>query len=85
MNGALRWFSGPPPHIGWWEASVANSPDVWRWWNGEAWSWPVNAHHKLSVIGRIASMREPIWLEIEWTERWPENARVPRVNPNAPG
>lgn len=29
---------GPPPEVGWWQASDARRTDTWRYWNGERWS-----------------------------------------------
>jgi hypothetical protein len=36
---AVQWFSGPPPAVGWWPASVTcNFVDIYRWWDGFVWS-----------------------------------------------
>lgn len=76
-----RWRKGPPPHVGWWNASVARDPDMWRWWNGTHWS---------IAIHRAASAREialrvvlPVYTDedVRWTTYYPANARVPRVAP----
>ena len=79
----LKWHIGTPPHIGWWMASVYRDPEIWRWWNGRYWSRPVRidntskeaafrAKHAANGIG-VAG--------IEWSDYYPENARVPRVKP----
>lgn len=39
MSG-VQWFSGPPPAVGWWPASRRTVLDVYRWWDGEKWSYP---------------------------------------------
>lgn len=81
-----EWHSGPPPHIGWWNASNDENPGVWRWWNGEAWS--VAAYEGNSaeqVEHKAQTPLEPIWCEptdIYWCDYWPENARVPRIDPD---
>jgi len=76
---ARKWHNGPPPHVGWWNASNNKSPDVWRWWDGSRWS--------LSVVGCFASARRAAAISkskttdprIQWSTYWPENARVPRI------
>lgn len=32
------WTFGPPPSVGWWEASVNCTADLFRWWDGLTWS-----------------------------------------------
>lgn len=32
------WRSGPPPCVGWWNASTRRDPQVRRYWNGKRWS-----------------------------------------------
>jgi hypothetical protein len=32
------WVKGPPPAVGWWNASRCRDPEVRRWWNGSYWS-----------------------------------------------
>ena len=80
----LTWHSGPPPHVGWWHASYARNPDTWRWWNGAYWSLSVASTDSLVVVVVVVKLsRIPSRVEdsIEWTDYWPENARVPRVKP----
>lgn len=74
------WRSGPPPSIGWWNASISKSPDVWRWWNGKFWSRP--AYQEFSSED-AASLAEVLtnFVGIEWNDYWPENARVKPVRP----
>jgi hypothetical protein len=79
------WHSGVPPHIGWWNASNAKCPATWRWWNGAAWS--VAAYEGNSaeqVEHKAQTPLEPIWCEptdIYWSDYWPANACVPRIDP----
>lgn len=76
------WHSGPPPHVGWWNASACYDDDAWRWWNGECWSPSVYAYEPIRAVVRAASMHTVFCTgEIEWTDYWPENARVPRIDP----
>lgn len=75
-----KWNSGPPPFIGWWNACITNDPNEWRWWNGVNWS--ISVYEKDSDpehFAEILSIFTP--LLIRWTDYWPENARVPRIDP----
>ena len=76
------WKNGPPPHIGWWNASIVMDDRAWRWWDGEYWSMracPANSREQAMTV---AKTRSRITNEImQWTDYWPENARVPRVAP----
>jgi hypothetical protein len=38
MAKLTPWRKGPPPCVGWWNASVAQDPLCRRYWNGERWS-----------------------------------------------
>ena len=75
------WHSGPPPHVGWWNASNAKWNDTWRWWNGTSWSTFCTENMSLSSIARLAVHIEFNQQGIKWTDYWPENARVPRIDP----
>ncbi len=78
-----RWLKGPPPHIGWWNASTSKNIDVWRWWNGRFWSRAVAYCQSPKRAGQVAKMRTKCDINsIRYTTSWPENARVPRINPN---
>lgn len=75
------WRSGPPPHVGWWIASICQALDAWRWWNGKAWSraaYPEQTAAGAALEARRASV--PIE-RVEWTDFYPANARVPRLDP----
>ena len=76
------WKKGPPPHVGWWNASTCKNLSVWRWWNGRCWSGFALDHATPKEAATIAARRSGGWPAlIEWTDYWPENARVPRVKP----
>lgn len=79
----LIWHSGPPPHVGWWNASRGKADYAWRWWNGEYWSISVSTTDDAELAAQCALHGEPIHHEqIQWTDYWPENARVPRIVPD---
>ena len=74
------WHKGPPPHIGWWNASVNRNPKIWRWWNGRDWSAAATERFSAAYAGFKAE-KYTVAQDIEWTDYWPEGARVPRVAP----
>ena len=90
-EGERIWHSGPPPHVGWWNASSASYVDrwnptrnnVWRWWNGHTWSVPVYESNTISDVANRAELAldSDYSSAVEWTDYWPENARVPRIDP----
>ena len=78
-----KWHSGPPPHVGWWQASIERAGGRWRWWDGCRWSvtgfedmTSEDAAFVASCVSRLADV-----FPVEWTTYWPENARVPRIDP----
>ena len=77
------WHKGPPPHVGWWNASLDRNEEMWRWWGGTCWSMSVSRETGSQNVALFASV--PAYPEhqdlIEWTDYWPENARVPRIDP----
>lgn len=75
------WHKGPPPHIGWWNASLHFDPKAWRWWDGEQWSMSPNISLSADRAGAVASNKAPSEWPIQWSDYWPEGARVPRVDP----
>ena len=75
------WHKGPPPHVGWWNASNTQNGDAWRWWNGIEWSDLVFSIQGCEIAGFMASEADVERLPIEWTDYYPDNARVPRVKP----
>lgn len=76
------WNSGPPPHVGWWNASNMKDCDTWRWWDGAKWSLAAYPHFTAEHAAREAAHATKAW-RIEWTDHWPEGARVPRVDPRS--
>lgn len=80
------WHSGPPPHVGWWNASAMTNDNVWRWWDGKQWSKIVFDTELPKAAGKKTLKKLPKDLQstIEWTDYWPENARVPRIVINLP-
>jgi hypothetical protein len=77
------WHKGPPPHAGWWNASRENHRNAWRWWDGTEWSYFVYSHWDKVVVAHRATKKASDY-GILWTDYWPENARVPRVDPRLP-
>ena len=75
------WHKGPPPHIGWWNASPSRIKNEWRWWNGFCWSWFAREYYSGKMAAEIADVRSEITTLIKWTDYWPKNARVPRIKP----
>jgi len=80
-----KWFSGPPPFIGWWNASNSRSHSDWRWWNGSDWSavaYDTNDSKEAGIYAAVTRNGAVEYYPIEWTKYWPKNAIVKRVNPN---
>jgi len=71
------WKSGPPPHVGWWEASHYKYIGMWRYWNGKKWSFWYGKYE-------IPPKKPPINVNqvIFWNDYYPKNARVPRIDPS---
>ena len=83
------WHSGPPPHIGWWNAATGTHSLVnhcWRWWDGKQWSRSALANETALSAAESARYRipRPLQKAVRWTDYWPENARVPRIDPRQP-
>lgn len=76
------WHTGNPPHVGWWNASIFRAGGAWRWWNGKHWSLVVYDNFDLEYAARRATLKNTDKKAIEWSNYYPANARVPRVNPN---
>lgn len=78
------WKSGPPPCIGWWNASFSRSNDAWRWWDGNCWSIPAYPDYSAdqaaaaAAQSRVKSHKHEVPL---WNDYWPENARCKPVRP----
>ena len=85
-----KWYSGPPPHVGWWlctdNSFEHDYADMWRWWDGEAWSFfslSTDSAHNAGKNARCRAyfMRNKEKWGIRWSDYYPANARVPRVKP----
>lgn len=79
------WNNGPPPHIGWWNASsdTGNAPETFSWWNGFRWSLGTQPDKDAKDAAiRAKELRDPEDERlVRWTDYYPENARVPRIDP----
>lgn len=75
------WHKGPPPFSGWWNASMQKAEDSWRWWDGENWSYPLGESSRLEYVTSMSRVPAFPQEKVEWTDYWPENARVPRLDP----
>jgi hypothetical protein len=78
----IEWRSGSPPHAGWWLCREEKSiTPTWRWWNGQTWSFWVLPTESSFFVSDMA--KRPSFIEgIRWCYYWPENARVPRIDPD---
>jgi hypothetical protein len=65
-----NWKSGPPPHIGWWLTADHRGVHRWCWWNGLDYDYQGERKQAHTLC---------------WSDYYPENARVPRVDPSLPG
>lgn len=77
----MKWHKGPPPHVGWWNASLNQNPSSWRWWNGTEWSIAARDTRSAHAAAVFARTRSRLLKDIRWTDYYPANARVPRVAP----
>jgi len=77
------WHKGPPPHVGWWLANTGRYQGLWRWWNGSFWSHPANDTMTAEEAVIEAKLGRQFTGDefVQWTDYWPENARVPRIDP----
>lgn len=75
------WYGGEPPHIGWWNASVLEDCEIWRWWNGRCWSLIATKGDSAEVAFSYARRpdKHTLPLLIKWTTYYPKKARVPRI------
>lgn len=80
---ARTWHKGPPPHVGWWNASRNELTFCWRWWDGQCWSIPVFVGEDRLNAGSKAKVKETARLSrcVAWSDYYPKGARVPRVAP----
>ncbi len=78
-----KWNSGPPPHVGWWNASRVEDNSIWRWWDGRRWSSHVHDNATAAFAAHKATdkLRPSAGKGIWWTTYWPAGARVERSKP----
>ena len=81
MKATERWYKGPPPSIGWWPVKnhLLMHQGAYRWWDGEAWSWPAFMHESAEKAARWAAKKDDEGDGIEWTDRpanWPERSKT---------
>lgn len=82
----MKFNSGNPPHTGWWYTERDDGPysqpmAAWRWWNGKQWSMACHSDNSIAAI--VERAQEPTRIgqvRISWSDYWPYNARVPRIN-----
>ena len=75
------WRSGPPPSIGWWNASVYKAGDRWRWWDGKCWSYPAYPEFSMSEVLEAVKLKHLSNTSVYWNDYWPENARCKPERP----
>lgn len=81
-----KFYSGPPPFPGWFLSRPVpcdGSCAGWRFFDGEMWSGQVDEGQSAKEAANVARWFRWLWHvhEIEWSEYYPRNARVPRVDP----
>jgi uncharacterized protein YeaO (DUF488 family) len=78
------WNKGYPPFTGWWCTKIGPIADLWRWFDAEKRTWSISAatFYTAEMAARCAA-EDALALSdlIEWTNYWPKNARVPRIDP----
>lgn len=78
------WHKGWPPFTGWWNMNSVWDRDTWRWVDVENKfiSMPVYQNDRLIVAEELARIEDGLSInKFEYTFYWPENARVPRIDP----
>lgn len=75
------WHSGPPPYVGWWQASMMRAKHLWSWWDGTQWSNVVSEESCAERANLAATFRHAHNAQVEWNDYWPADARVPRLAP----
>lgn len=75
-----KWHKGPPPSVGWWQASAFRDPSMLRWWNGSYWSECAWKGCTERHIEHVSSNKAGFELyEIEWKDRpksWPARSKT---------
>lgn len=83
MQSTRPWHEGPPPFVGWWQASTTGDRGTWRWWDGFRWSRAAYPQMTAEQAARQAALQLPRGLsqQVCWTWEWPERGRVRREKP----
>lgn len=65
-------FSGSPPSIGWWPATIHGFRGPIRWWNGYWWSACAFKGDTMNQVIRMANTRADNATEdlIQWAHPW---------------
>ena len=81
-----KFHKGPPPFRGWWNVRFPHdtSERRWGWWDGKGWSTFARSGNTPRIAAAAAAYpgAEYVPKTILWSDYWPANARVPRINPN---
>ena len=72
MAADRNWYTGNPPHIGWWNASIARRNNIWRWWNGTEWSMNTTSRSTAEYAEIMANQKALVSFEIEWSDYRPK-------------
>lgn len=80
-----KWKKGWPPFKGWWNMSICRDSGIWRWIEPETGFISVAVYKNLDASdaarkAKVHDIFRPIE-ELEYSDYWPENARVPRIDP----
>jgi hypothetical protein len=84
MSKEIVWHKGPPPHVGWWCSSMGIDVTYWRWFGDDgkfSISVPSDDNRWNLDFKALQLKSHPKINGIYWCDYWPENARVPRVDP----
>jgi hypothetical protein len=74
-----KWFSGPPPSVGWWPASWHCGENIFRWWNGRYWSAAATEDNTAPRADMQARMKASMQERIKWRHRpksWPARSKT---------
>lgn len=69
-NDVRTWHKGPPPHVGWWNASHDRCNTQWRWWNGCAWSDAWYPETIRSYVRPTQLSTTARWNGYTWSDAW---------------
>lgn len=75
------WNSGQPPYTGWWNASASKDESCWRWFSGGNFHFHAYSDYSAKLAGIASTVVASGGGELYWRWYYPENARVPRIDP----